>query len=93
MSVLDAALLTSSSSPLTLGDGEGEGTRSVVSVVDAASSTSKVPDIIAIDGSLGGHALPRFPPSRQRRRHRQRGEGEGDLPIAAGLLVALWHLF
>ena len=21
------------------------------------------------------------------------GKGEGDLPIAAGLLVALWHLF
>ena len=62
ISVLDAALLTLSSSPLTLGDGEGEGTHSVISVVDAASSTSEVPDIIAIDGSLGGRASPCFPP-------------------------------
>jgi len=47
---------------LTLGDSEGEGTCFVVSVVDAASSTSEVSDIIAIDGSLGGRASPRFPP-------------------------------
>ena len=78
ISVLDAVLLTLSSSPLTLGGGEGEGMHSVVSVVDAASSTSKVPDIIAIDGSLGGCASPRLPPSRRQRRHRQRrGRREG----------------
>ncbi len=49
--------------------------RSVISVVDSASSTSEVPDIIAIDGSLGGCASPRLPPSRRQCRHRQRRGG------------------
>ena len=90
ISVLDAALLTSLLSPLTLGNGEGEETRSVISVVNAASSTSEVSDIIAIDGSLGGHALPRLPPSRRQRRHRQR-RGGGGRGIYL-LLLVLWLL-
>ena len=77
ISVFDTASLTLSLSPLTLSDSEGEGTRLVVSVVDAVSSTSEVSDIIAIDGSLGGCASPRLPPSRRRRRHCQWGGGGG----------------